>query len=108
MQEICKASLNKIIILHKNVSNLYLVASSVFYCILTAIFILDWHDIFQDFERERSKKTRGKMSRFDLMLILTNQPRNVRHQYIYFHVKTRVKIEVKYRPFLMSALDRRG
>jgi len=38
----------------------------------------------------------------------TNQPRNMHHQYRHFYVKTHAQIEVKFREFLTSALDRGG
>jgi len=59
--------------------------------------------------------SQGKMSvqpvtraGFDRMPTGTNKPRNLHHQYRHFYVKMHVKIEVKFREFLISALDRGG
>jgi len=59
--------------------------------------------------------SQGKMSvqpvlraGFDRMPTGTNKPRNLHHKYRHFYVKTLVKIEVNFREFLTSALDRGG
>jgi len=45
---------------------------------------------------------------FDSKPAGTNKPRNLHHQCRHLYVKTHVKIEVKLREFLTSALDRGG